>query len=115
MGLAPYGVPRYKDLILSELMDLKEDGSFRLNMKYFDYCVGLTMTNGKFDKLFGRPPRKSESKITQLDFDLARSIQEVIEEIILRMTKHIYKETGQKNLCLAGGVALNCVSNGRVL
>jgi len=115
MGLAPYGKPSYKDLILSELMDLKEDGSFKLNMEYFNYCAGLTMTNKKFDKLFGAPPRKAESRLTQRDMDLARSIQEVTEEVMLRMTKHVYKETGQKNLCLAGGVALNCVGNGRIL
>jgi len=115
MGLAPYGEPRYKDLILSELMDLKEDGSFKLNMKYFNYCAGLTMTNGRFDKLFGGPPRKLESLLTQRDMDLARSVQEVTEEVILRMVRHIHKETGQSNLCLAGGVALNCVGNGRVL
>jgi len=115
MGLAPYGEPKYKDLILSELMDLKEDGSFKLNMKYFNYCAGLTMTNRRFDKLFGGPPRKPESRLTQRDMDLARSVQEVTEEVILRMARHIHKETGQKNLCLAGGVALNCVSNGRIL
>lgn len=115
MGLAPYGEPRYKDLILTELMDLKKDGSFKLNMKYFNYCAGLTMTNGKFDKLFGSPPRKPESLLTQRDMDLARSVQEVTEEVMLRMSRHIYKETRQKNLCLAGGVALNCVGNGRVL
>ncbi|ESP63094.1 Nodulation protein nolO [Smithella sp. ME-1] len=115
MGLAPYGVPKYKDLILSELMDLKEDGSFKLNMKYFDYCTGLTMTNKKFDKLFGGPPRKPESNVTQRDMDLARSIQDVTEEVMLRMALHIHSETKQKNLCLAGGVALNCVGNGRIL
>ena len=115
MGLAPYGEPKYKDSILSELMDLKEDGSFKLNMKYFNYCAGLTMTNKKFDKLFGGPPRKPESRLTQRDMDLACSIQEVTEEVMLRMTRHIYKETGCKNLCLAGGVALNCVGNGRIL
>ena len=115
MGLAPYGEARYKDLILSELMDLKEDGSFKMNMKYFDYCAGLTMTNRKFDKLFGGPPRKPESRLTQRDMDLARSVQEVTEEVMLRMARHIHHETGQKNLCLAGGVALNCVGNGRIL
>ncbi|KKR30996.1 MAG: hypothetical protein UT63_C0087G0001 [Candidatus Gottesmanbacteria bacterium GW2011_GWC2_39_8] len=115
MGLAPYGEPSYKDLILSELMDLKEDGSFKLNMKYFNYCAGLTMTNGGFDKLFGGPPRKPESRLTQRDMDLARSIQEVTEEVMLRMVRHVYKETVQKNLCLAGGVALNCVGNGKIL
>ena len=115
MGLAPYGEPKYKELILSELMDLKEDGSFRMNMRYFDYCAGLTMTNRRFEKLFGGPPRKPESQVTQRDMDLARSVQEVTEEVMLRMVRHINKETGQKNLCLAGGVALNCVGNGRVL
>jgi len=115
MGLAPYGEPRFKDLILSELMDSKEDGSFKLNMKYFNYCAGLTMTNRRFEKLFGGPPRKPESRLTQRDMNLARSVQEVTEEVMLRMARHIYKETGQKNLCLAGGVALNCVGNGRIL
>ncbi|MBM2832874.1 MAG: putative carbamoyl transferase [Candidatus Brocadiaceae bacterium] len=115
MGLAPYGEPKYKDLILSEVMDLKEDGSLKLNMKYFNYCSGLTMTNKKFDKLFGGPPRKPESLLTQREMDLARSVQEVTEEVMLRMARHIHKETGQKNLCLAGGVALNCVGNGRIL
>ena len=115
MGLAPYGEPKYKELILSELMDLKEDGSFRMNMRYFDYCAGLTMTNRRFEKLFGGPPRKPEAPVTQRDMDLARSVQEVTEEVMLRMVRHINKETGQKNLCLAGGVALNCVGNGRVL
>ncbi len=115
MGLAPYGEPRYKDLILTELMDLKEDGSFKLNMEYFDYCVGLTMTSKKFEKLFGGPPRKPETLLTQREMDLARSIQEVTEEVMLRMARHIYRETGQHNLCLAGGVSLNCVGNGRIL
>lgn len=115
MGLAPYGKPKYKDLIFSELMDLKEDGSFKLNMKYFNYCVGLTMTNRKFGKLFGGPPRKPESLLTQRDMDIASSIQEVTEEVMLRIARHIHKETGQRNLCLAGGVALNCVSNGKIL
>jgi carbamoyltransferase len=115
MGLAPYGEPKYVDLILKELVDLKQDGSFRLNMKYFNYGVGLTMTNKKFDELFGGPPRKPESRITQREMDLARSIQEVTEEIIFRMAGHIRKETGLKHLCLAGGVALNCVANGRIL
>jgi carbamoyltransferase len=115
MGLAPYGEPRYKDLILSELMDLKEDGSFKMNMNYFNYCSGLTMTSRKFNKLFGGPPRKPESRLTQRDMDLARSVQEVTEEVMVRMARHIHRETGQKNLCLAGGVALNCVGNGRIL
>ena len=115
MGLAPYGQPRFKDLILKELIDLKEDGSFKLNMKYFDYCTGLRMVNAKFEKLFGGPSRKPESRVTQREMDLARSIQEVTEEVMLRMTRHVHKATGQKNLCLAGGVALNCVGNGRIL
>ena len=115
MGLAPYGEPLYKELILTELMDLKEDGSFKMNMKYFDYCSGLTMTNRRFDKLFGGPPRKPESQLTQRDMDLARSVQEVTEEVMLRMARHIHQETEQKRLCLAGGVALNCVGNGRIL
>jgi len=115
MGLAPYGRPVYRDLILSELMDLKEDGSFRLNMNYFNYCAGLTMTNAKFNRLFGGSPRKPESDVTQRDMDLARSVQDVTEEVMLRMAKHIHRETGQKNLCLAGGVALNCVGNGKIL
>jgi len=115
MGLAPYGKPVYKDLILKELIDLKDDGSFKLNMKYFDYCAGLRMTNDRFHKLFGAPPRKPESRLTQREMDLARSIQEVTEEIMLRITRHIHKVTEQKNLCLAGGVALNCVGNGRIL
>jgi len=115
MGLAPYGRPIYKDLILQELIDLKEDGSFRLNMKYFDYCVGLKMTNKRFEKLFGGPARRPESLLTQRDMDLARSVQDVTEEAMLRMTRHIHKVTGRKNLCLAGGVALNCVGNGRIL
>jgi carbamoyltransferase len=115
MGLAPYGEPKYVDVILRELIDLKEDGSFRLNMKYFNYGVGLTMTNAAFAKLFGRPPRKPESKLTQHDMDLARSIQDVTEEIMFRMAKHVRQQTGLKNLCLAGGVALNCVANGKIL
>jgi carbamoyltransferase len=115
MGLAPYGEPKYRDVILSELIDLKEDGSYRLNMEYFDYCAGLTMTNEKFNRLFGGPPRESEGELTQKDMDLARSVQEVTEEAVLRMARHISRETGQKRLCLAGGVALNCVANGKML
>ncbi|MFA5158896.1 MAG: carbamoyltransferase [Candidatus Omnitrophota bacterium] len=115
MGLAPYGKPVYKDLILKELIDLKDDGSFKLNMRYFDYCAGLRMTNNRFHKLFGAPPRKPESRITQREMDLARSIQEVTEEVMLRITRHVHKVTEQKNLCLAGGVVLNCVGNGRIL
>lgn len=115
MGLAPYGEPRYVDLIYEHLIDLKEDGSFRLNMKYFNYCAGLTMTNGRFHKLFGGEPRKPESTVTQRDMDLARSVQDVTEEVMLRMARHLRKITNQKNLCLAGGVALNCVANGKIL
>ena len=115
MGLAPYGEPKYVDVILAELIDFKEDGSFKLNMEYFDYCAGLTMTNHKFHKLFGGPPRKPESRLTQREMDLAHSIQDATEEIMLRMARHVHKETGQENLCLAGGVALNCVGNGRIL
>lgn len=115
MGLAPYGEPRYKDLILNELIDLKEDGSFKLNMRYFGFCNGLKMTNSKFNKLFGLTPRHPETKIREADMDLACSIQEVTEEIMLRMARHVYRVTGKKKLCLAGGVALNCVGNGRIL
>jgi carbamoyltransferase len=115
MGLAPYGEPKYTDLILNELLDLKEDGSFKLNMKYFGYCNGLRMTNRRFERLFGGPPRKPETKITQRDMDIAASIQKVTEEIMLRMARHVHKVTGKDKLCLAGGVALNCVGNGRIL
>ena len=115
MGLAPYGEPRYVQTILDHLIDLKEDGSFKLNMEYFNYCAGLTMTNGKFDRLFGGPPRQPESELTQREMDLARSIQAVTEEVMLRTARHVHRETGQKYLCLAGGVALNCVGNGRIL
>ncbi|MBU1863253.1 MAG: carbamoyltransferase [Candidatus Omnitrophica bacterium] len=115
MGLAPYGEAKYKDLILSNLVDVKADGSFRLNMDYFNYCAGLTMTNEKFHRLFGAPPRERESRLTQRDMDLARSVQEVTEEIMMRMARHVHNETGQKYLCLAGGVALNCVANGKIV
>ncbi len=115
MGLAPYGEPKYVDLILDNLLDLKEDGTFRLDMSYFNYATGLTMTNAKFAKLFGGPARKSETDIAQKEMDLARSIQAVTEEVVLRLAKTIHKEQGGDNLCLAGGVALNCVSNGRLL
>jgi carbamoyltransferase len=115
MGLAPYGVPRYKDLILSELVDIKEDGSVRLNLSYFDFLGGLRMTNSRFAKLFGGRPRTPETEITQREMDIAASIQAVTEEIVMRMVGHVYKETNQKYLCLAGGVALNCVANGRIL
>lgn len=115
MGLAPYGEPKYVDTIMNELIDLKEDGSFKMNMKYFNYCAGLTMTNERFAELLGGPPRQPESKLTQREMDLARSVQEVTEEIMLRMARHVHKETKMKYLVLAGGVALNCVGNGRVL
>ena len=115
MGLAPYGEPRYVDTIYRELIDLREDGSFTLNQKYFNYLTGLTMTDGAFDKLLGGPPRVPESKLTQREMDLARSIQVVCEEIIMRMARTAHRETGMENLCLAGGVALNCVANGRLL
>jgi len=115
MGLAPYGEPKYVQLILDKLIDLKEDGSFRMNMDYFNYCSGLTMTNGKFHRLFGGPPRKRESLLTQRDMDLARSIQDVTELVMMRTARHVHNETGMKNVCLAGGVALNCVGNGRIL
>ena len=115
MGLAPYGEPRFTQNILDDLIDLREDGSLRLNMRYFNYCQGLTMTNRAFDELFGGPRREPESQLTQREMDLARSVQEVTEIAMLRMARHVHKETGKKNLCLAGGVALNCVGNGRLL
>ena len=115
MGLAPYGEPKYAPLILERLIDLKDDGSFRMDMSYFNYCQGLTMTNRRFDALFGRPPRRPEAEITQDDMDIAASIQRVTEEIMLRAARHVQAETGMTNLCLAGGVALNCVGNGRIL
>jgi carbamoyltransferase len=115
MGLAPYGQPKYVKAIYDNLIDLKDDGTFRLKIDFFNYCTGLTMTNGKFDHLFGGPPRKPESKLTQRDMDLARSIQEVTEEVMLRLVRSLHRETGAENLCLAGGVALNCVGNGRIL
>jgi carbamoyltransferase len=115
MGLAPYGQPKYVQAIYDNLIDLKDDGTFRLKIDYFNYCTGLTMTNGKFDDLFGGPPRKPETLLTQRDMDLARSIQEVTEEVMLRLARSLHRETGAENLCLAGGVALNCVGNGRIL
>jgi carbamoyltransferase len=115
MGLAPYGEPKYADVIYENLIDLKPDGTFRLNLDYFDYCTGLTMTNERFDALFGAPPRKPESWLTQREMDLAASIQAVTEEVVLRLTRSLARETGSRNLCLAGGVALNCVANGKVL
>ncbi len=115
MGLAPYGEPRYVEEILDKLLDLKEDGSFRLDLIYFNYCQGLTMTSKAFDRLFGGPPRTPETPLTQREMDLAASIQKVTEEIVLRTVRHLHDRTGMKNLCLAGGVALNCVGNGRIL
>lgn len=115
MGLAPYGEPKYVDLILDNLIDLKDDGTFRLNMEYFNYCTGLTMTNARFDKLFGRAPRKAESKVSRQEMDIASSIQVVTEEVVLRLARTVHKELGADYLCLAGGVALNCVANGRIL
>jgi len=115
MGLAPYGEPRYAQTILDHLIDVKADGSFRLNLDYFDYCTGLTMTNGEFAELFGGAPRKPDEPITQRHMDLAASIQSVIEQVILRLTASLADRTGAQNLCLAGGVALNCVANGKIL
>ncbi len=115
MGLAPYGEPKYKDLIYEHLIDVKEDGSFKMNMDYFNYGAGLTMTNSKFHRLFGGPPREPESELTQKEMDLARSVQEVAEEVMLKMARYVKKETGANYLCLAGGVALNCVANGKLL
>ncbi|MCA9443203.1 MAG: hypothetical protein KC964_20555, partial [Candidatus Omnitrophica bacterium] len=115
MGLAPYGEPKYVDVIYDEVIDVKEDGSLSMNMDYFGYLTGLRMTNSKFDKLMGGPPRKQESKLTQREMDLARSVQVVTEEVILKMANHVHQVTGKKNLCMAGGVALNCVANGRLL
>ncbi len=115
MGLAPYGEPRYVNLIRDHLLDVKDDGTFRLDMSYFNYATGLTMTNGKFDALFGGPARRPESPLSQREMDIAASIQVVTEEVVLRLAKSIHRELGQDRLCLAGGVALNCVSNGRLL
>jgi carbamoyltransferase len=115
MGLAPYGKPRYADIIMEKLIKVSEDGSFQLNMSYFDYATGLTMTNEKFNLLFGGPPRCAETELTQRDMDLAASVQKVTEDIVIKIAKEIAKETGERNLCLAGGVALNCVANGVLL
>ena len=115
MGLAPYGEPRFAHVIRDRLLDLKDDGSFRLDLDYFNYCVGLTMTNGKFDALFGQPARKPDELLTPFHMDIAASIQHVTEEILLRMTRAVAREAGERHLCLAGGVALNCVANGKVL
>jgi len=115
MGLAPYGTPRYAQKFFDHLMDLKPDGSFRLDQSYFDYCTGLTMTNQKFADLFGQPVRGPEQQLTDFHMDMAASIQAVVEEVVLRLTRTLARETGQKNLCMAGGVALNCVANGKIL
>jgi carbamoyltransferase len=115
MGLAPYGTPRYLDLIKERLVDIKEDGTFRLDLDYFDYCTGLTMTNGRFDALLGGPPRRPEARLTQREMDLAASVQAVTEEIVLKLAASVARDTGERNLCLAGGVALNCVANGKLL
>ena len=115
MGLAPYGEPKYADLIRDHLVDIKDDGTFHLDMSYFNYTTGLTMTNDRFDGLFGGPPRAPESEVTQREMDIASSIQTVTEEIVLRLGKTVHDELGMNQLCLAGGVALNCVANGRLL
>ena len=115
MGLAPYGRPKYVDIIYKHLVDLKEDGSMAMNMRYFDYCAGFTMTNHRFDRLFGGPPRAPESPLTQREMDIASSVQKVTEEIVLSMARHVRRETGETKLCLAGGVALNCVANGMLI
>jgi len=115
MGLAPYGEPKYADLITDKLIDIKDDGSFRMDMSFFNYCSGLTMTSRKFNALFDGPPRKPETQLTRREMDLAASVQKVTEEILLRIARHVHARTGMKNLCLAGGVALNCVANGRLL
>jgi carbamoyltransferase len=115
MGLAPYGTPRFTRQILDNLICLQQDGSYRLNVRYFDYCTGLRMTNGEFDRLFGQPARSPDQPLTQFHMDIAASIQEVLNEAVLRLTRSLARETGLKNLCLAGGVALNCVANGKVL
>ncbi len=115
MGLAPYGEPRYVNLIKDHLIDIKDDGSFRLDLSYFDYCTGLTMTNEKFHRLFGGPPRRPEAPLTQREMDLAASIQKVTEEVVLKLGRAIARETGERFLCMAGGVALNCVANGKLL
>jgi carbamoyltransferase len=115
MGLAPYGDPRYVDTILREIVDLRDDGSCWLDQRFFDYCAGLRMTSRRFDRLFGGPPRRPDGPLTQREMDLAASIQAVLEEIVLRMARHVHSRTGMRNLCLAGGVALNCVANGRLL
>jgi carbamoyltransferase len=114
MGLAPYGQPKYVQLILDHLIDLKLDGSFRLDMTYFDYCTGLTMTNERFSRLFGEPVRTPADQLTSFHMDVAASIQAVLDEIVIRLARGIAKQTGERNICLAGGVALNCVTNGKL-
>ena len=115
MGAAPYGEPKYYDTILEHLVDLREDGSFKLDMKYFAYDYGLTMTNQRFEKLFGHPRREPESEMEEFHWDMAASVQKVTEEVVLRMARDLHARTGLKNLCMAGGVALNCVANGRII
>jgi carbamoyltransferase len=115
MGLAPYGEPRYVQPILDNLIDIKDDGTFRLNLDYFNYTTGLTMTNERFDALFHGPPRKPEAPLTEREMDIAASIQKVTEEIVLRLARTVHREMSVDYLCLAGGVALNCVANGRIL
>ena len=115
MGLAPYGEPKYVQEILDNLIDVKDDGSFHMNMDFFNYCTGLTMTNSRFDELFGGPPRQPEAPLTKREMDIARSVQVVTEEVVLRLCRSLHEETGLRNLCMAGGVALNCVANGRIL
>src|SRR5262249_46856511 len=115
MGLAPYGEPKYVKTILDHILDLRPDGTFRLNQDFFNYCTGLTMTNGRFDQLFGQPVRQPDQLLTPFHMDVAASIQAVTEEVVLRLARSIRAETGMKNLCLAGGVALNCVANGKIL
>ena len=115
IALAPYGERKSVDRILERLIDLKPDGSFRMDMSYFNYCQGLTMTSRRFERLFGGPPRTPESPLTEREMDMAASIQKVTEEILLRMARHVHNDVGLPRLCLAGGVALNCVANGRIL
>src|SRR5215510_1538721 len=115
MGLAPYGEPKYVSLIKEKVLEICDDGSLRMNQEYFGYSQGLRMTNRAFDKLLGGPPREPESRLTQREMDLARSVQEITEEVVLKMSRFVQRETGMKKLCLAGGVALNCVANGKLL
>src|SRR5688500_20056640 len=115
MGLAPYGTPRFTERILDSLIDVKPDGSFRLNLDYFDYCTGLRMTNDRFARLFGRPPRRADERLEPFHMDVAASVQAVTDEVMLRLTRALAAEFRLQNLCLAGGVALNCVASGKVL